>query len=109
MICLLDSVRESDDRVRVNIIHYKPERLTAAQRGSGIMVDKVEADLPQPEDRARETPVLYFNPNTQAFWYEYMPRPATQEELLVETIEKLNAVATKLDDLVGKLGSRQVL
>jgi len=107
MICLLGSVAESAERLRVGVIHYKPmTHLSIEQRASGIMVDRVEADLPQPEDRPRQAPVLYFNPKTEAFWYEYVPRPPTQEELLADVIALLSTMSAKLDEVVSRLAAR---
>jgi len=103
MICLLNSVTESKNRVRVGVIHYKPERLSAGVRNAGIMVDKTEADLPRPEQRRGMTGVLYFNPATKAFWYEYVPRPLTQEELLEDLLSRLDETNARLDNLIARL------
>jgi hypothetical protein len=92
MLCLLNSVQESATRLRVGVIHYKPERLTQAQRDAGIIVDATEADLPQPEERRGEAPVLYYDPTTGAFWYEYVSRPLTQEEQIAGLRAELAAL-----------------
>jgi hypothetical protein len=97
MICLLQNVVESKDRLRVGLIHYKPERLDKAARASGIMLDMTEADMPQPEERKGKTPVLYCNPTTKELWYEYVPRPLTQEELLADVVARLDTVVALLE------------
>ena len=96
MICLLNCLHEAEDRVRVGAIHYKPERLTVEARASGMMVETTEADLPQPKPPKRTVPVLYFNPKTRDFWYEYANRPATQEELLADVVARLDTVISLL-------------
>ena len=97
MICLLQNVSESKDRLRVGLIHFKPERLSVDQRSSGIMLDMAEADMPQAEERKGETPVLYCNPTTKVLWYEYVPRPLTQEEVLADVVARLDTVVALLE------------
>ncbi|GAJ04538.1 unnamed protein product, partial [marine sediment metagenome] len=52
----------SKGKDRVTVIHYKPERLSAAQKGAIILIEN-EA-LPKAEDRPRKGAVLYLNPQT---------------------------------------------
>jgi len=96
MICLLQNVAEAKDRMRVGLVYYKPERLSAEAKTGGITLDMTEADMPQPEERKGETPVLYCNPMTKTLWYEYVSRPLTQEELLADVIARLDEVVTLL-------------
>jgi len=97
MICLLNCLHETEDRARVGIIHYKPERLAKAQRQAGITLDITEQDIPRPKRRRGESAMLYFNPQTREFWYEYAARSLTQEELLESIVERLDAVIERLD------------
>lgn len=103
-ICLLDAVKENDERVRVNVLHYKPERLAAERRAGGIMLEKkTVADIPQPEAIKGKTPVLYVNPKTGEFWHEYIDRPLTQEELMTGLMEKIDQLLDNHDELLAEL------
>jgi hypothetical protein len=95
MICLF-CTPETDTRYRVHTIHYKPERLSAERRAAGHMVDLTDADIPRPEQLPRKSPVLYWNPETNELWYEYIDRPPTQDELLQEYMDKLDALEQML-------------
>jgi len=102
MLCLFNCVVESKDRVRVGGIHYKPmTHLTEEQRDRGIMVDATEEDVPQPEMLKGKQAILYFNPSTKQFWHEYVERPLTQEELLADVVERLDAVITLLESRIA--------
>jgi hypothetical protein len=94
MICLLQNEVISDERVRIGVIHYKPHKLTEEQRAQGILLDITEKDLPRPEYRAGFGGELYLNPKTGALWYEYVARPKTQEELLLDICSKLDELIT---------------
>ncbi len=48
-------------------------------------------------------PVLYANPETQELWFEYENRPLTQEEIMAELVEKLDALLMKQDTLISLL------
>ena len=103
-ICLLNTIKETDERVRVGVIHYKPKRLNTEQRSAGIMLNGLtEADIPEPEIQRGKNPVLYANPKTQEMWYEYVDRPFTQEEIMEELTAKIDALITKQDELVTLL------
>lgn len=65
----------------VNRIHYRPERLTAAQLKNGINVDAI----PEPEYREDEYAVLYYTTD-RGFYYEYFVHPEP-EEIIEETQE----------------------
>ena len=104
-LCLLGVIQESADRVRVaGAVHYKPEKLSAKQRDAGVMLDGLtEKDVPKPEMIKGKNPVLYANPKTGKLWFEYEDRPLTQEELMVELIEKLDLLLVKQDALISLL------
>jgi hypothetical protein len=87
----------SKGKDRVTVIHYKPERLSAAQKGAIILIEN-EA-LPKAEACPGKSAVLYLNPQTKELWYEYEDRPPTQEELLTEISRKLT---TLIDVMKGK-------
>ena len=50
-----------------------------------------------------KNPVLYANPKTGKLWFEYENRPLTQEEIMAELVEKLDALLMKQDTLISLL------
>ena len=46
----------------------------------GALVD----DIPEPEQIEGKMPVLYYNPQTNSVYYEYVERPLTEEERIAQ-------------------------
>ena len=96
-ICLLKNTIETPTRVRVGVIHYKPEKLPPEVRESGIMLPLMtEGTMPRPTQEVGKAGVLYINPVTKKLWYEYVDRPLSQEELLAKVVERLDTLIVLL-------------
>lgn len=92
MIALFPAMCEaSTERVKIDSIHYKTERLSKEQLAAAILVES----LPEPENRRGMRAVLYANPQTKEVWYEYVERPPTDNEILQEINEKLDKLLQK--------------
>lgn len=114
MIYLGSLVKETDEKYRVGLIHYKPFDLVhgikkedgtlkteAELRASGALV----AEMPKPE--ALEGQIVagtFYNPFTGAVFYEYVDKPAepkTEAERLTELEEQMDTLALSLLDVMG--------
>lgn len=103
-ICLLDSIVESAERVRVGILHYKPERLPKERRDAGITLEGLTAaDIPQPDARRGAAPVLYADPIIGRLWWEYVERPLTHEEVMADILAAMEKLTAKVDTLTAKM------
>lgn len=103
MIYLLQNIQESPDRLRVGVIHFKPELLTKAAKVGGIELALDEASLPKPTEQEGKTSVLYVNPKTKALWYEYVDRPLTQDELMAKLLARMDTLITQQEELIRLL------
>jgi hypothetical protein len=59
-------------------------------------------EIPEPQQIEGKIPVMYYNPQTNNVYYEYIDRPLTPEEELRQRIELMQQA---LDDLI--LGGMQ--
>ncbi|HEY9746681.1 MAG TPA: hypothetical protein V6C99_10740 [Oculatellaceae cyanobacterium] len=69
--------------LRVGFIHHMP---FDSQHGMGkteqelLQIGALVDDIPEPEQIEGKVPVLYYNPQTNSVYYEYVERPLTEEE-----------------------------
>lgn len=75
----------TDTRAKVFLVYYTEPPAELKNTGNYIKVDNFQDPEPQPGKNA----VLYCNPQTKAYWYEYVDRPPTMEEELQQTKERL--------------------
>lgn len=78
--------RLAEDRLQVSTRHYMPELLTQDKLDTGYLVE----NIPEPSIIIGKEATLYFNPQTQELWYEYIDRPLTDAEELVKQVNDLN-------------------
>lgn len=84
-----------DEAVKVvSSIHYQPDLLDAQTKSSGVEVDSV----PKPEEKPGKDAILKYE-NGQLF-YEYVDRPMTQDEKMVELQQKYDLMQSALDELI---------
>lgn len=77
--------QESDVRARVINIYHDTSRLSAEMIARGIVVDS----LLSPTIQVGKDEVLYINPQTKEQWYEYIDRPTTFDERLIDVKDQL--------------------
>ena len=78
---------QDEKGLRVGFIHHMPFDLRNGMGKSeqellqiGALVD----DIPEPEQIEGKVPVLYYNPQSNSVYYEYVERPLTEEERLAQ-------------------------
>lgn len=98
--------KQTEEKHRVEHIHYKPEKLSEEEKNKGFLLNISEQDLPNREDKIGQSAVLYFNPKTKDLWTEYFQRSLTQEEILIVLLQKMERIEQKLDSvqLIAKDG-----
>jgi hypothetical protein len=77
-----------DERgLRVGFIHHMPFHESNGMGKSeqellqiGALVD----DIPDPEQVDGKVPVLYYNPQSNSVYYEYVDRPLTEQERITQ-------------------------
>ncbi|PIC05481.1 hypothetical protein CS060_04175 [Anoxybacillus flavithermus] len=81
---------QDEKGLRVGFIHCIPfdeehglGKTEEELRQIGALVE----DIPEPEQVEGKTPVMYYNPQTNSVYYEYIDRPLTPEEELRQRIE----------------------
>lgn len=68
----------------------------------GFLVDSI----PQPEQRAGKSPILYYTPATNVFHYEYVDIPKAPEQIQAEKIANIeNQTAEYMVDLDFRLSN----
>ena len=73
---------------RVTFIHMMPEVMSDEDKIGGIIVN---SEIPQPSIPEGKDAVLYFNPTTLEFYYQYVDRPLAPEEIITKNIADLQA------------------
>ena len=91
--------KETNTRAKVVLIYHvePPEELL--NKGNYITVTNIE----EPEQKTGKTALPYCNPKTGDFWYEYVDRPLTLEELANQTIQEQQAQIDELTLLIGDM------
>ena len=91
---------QDEKGLRVGFVHNKPfdkvhglGKTEEELRQIGALVD----EIPEPEQIEGKIAVMYYNPQTNSFYYEYIDRPLTPEEEIQQRIELMQKV---LDDLL---------
>lgn len=95
MAKLLQGVYLAPNDYKVFGVHHEPENLSEEYLDRGILIDI--AEIVEPNIITGKMPELHFNPATNAFWYQYIDIPMTQEDRL-----------TQLEQLVADLASLQL-
>ena len=90
-----------DERgLKVGFVHHMPFH---EQHGMGkseqelLQIGALVDDIPEPEQIEGKVPVLYYNPQSNSVYYEYVERPLTEEERLAQ----LEQVILELTMLLG--------
>ncbi|GEC88581.1 MULTISPECIES: hypothetical protein [Brevibacillus] len=88
-------------KAKVLTIHYLPEEIginnaADAENAGGVLVPTV----PTPDNIAGKEAVLYFNPTTKEFSYEYVDKPLTQDEKIAQLEQQLKITQDALDALL---------
>ena len=91
--------KETDTRAKVVLIYHvePPEELL--NKGNYITATNIE----EPEQKTGKTALPYCNPQTGEFWYEYVDRPLTQEEILNQKIQSQEQAIAELTLLLSTL------
>lgn len=89
---------ETDEKARVVLI-YNIEPPEELRNKSYFEVDTVPD--PDPEQQVGKTALPYCNPKTKEFWYEYVDRPLTIEELTSNRVTELEEAILELSTMVG--------
>lgn len=103
--------KETDTRAKVTLIHYQPDLLDEERRAEGIEVE----NIPEKENLKGKTALPYINPETAEFWYEYIDRPLTSEEVAeeyqneVDSIKMAAQIATRDKIKAGELSDEELL
>lgn len=84
----------SEDKAIVTVIEYQHD---GATDDSSILVDSIPEEQPQ----VGKYGILYVNPQTKEFWYEYVDRPLTPEEKIAQLEEQLRITQETIDFLLG--------
>jgi len=108
-------VKESDSRMKVTWIHYKPDhpkyKITSEKKKEGVKIE----NIPEKETPEGKKAVGFVNPETKEFWWEYVDRPKEPMEVLDERINSLEkatgsggkkperGLAYRLDDLEERI------
>ena len=84
--------KETNTRAKVVLIYHvePPEELL--NKGNYITATNIE----EPEQKTGKTALPYCNPETGDFWYEYVDRPLTQEEILNQKIQNQEQAIAEL-------------
>ena len=80
-----------NEEYKVDLIHYKSEKLSEERRSQGIEVDDIPA---QPESKIGKSHHLYINPETKEMWYEEVERELTDAEKLQVQESEVNQLKT---------------
>lgn len=91
--------KETNTRAKVVLIYHvePPEELL--NKGNYITVTNIE----EPEQKTGKTALPYYNPETGDFWYEYVDKPLTPEELANQKIQEQQAQIDELTLLIGDM------
>lgn len=85
---LLKYVVQESNRALVNHQVNDSQFLTLEDREEIGMTNSIEVEtIPVAEDNGK-SPILYYNPETQELWYEYMDTPKTEIETLRDEFAK---------------------
>ncbi len=90
---------ETDIKAKVMLIYNvePPEELIS--KGNYITATNIE----EPEQKTGKNALPYCNPETGDFWYEYIDRPLTPEELANQKIQEQQAQIDELTLLIGDM------
>ncbi len=90
---------ETDTKARVNLIYNVEPPQELKDRTDLVMV---EGERIEKENRKGKKALPYVNPQTGEFWYEYVDRPLTQDEILAEQDERIDLLLRiELESLEG--------
>ncbi len=91
--------KETNTRAKVVLIYHvePPEELL--NKGNYITATNIE----EPEQKTGKTALPYCNPETGDFWYEYIDRPLTPEELANQKIQEQQTQIDELTLLIGDM------
>jgi hypothetical protein len=91
---------QDEKGLRVGFIHHMPFDL---RNGMGkteqelLQIGALVDDIPEPEQIEGKNAVLYYNPETNSVYYEYIDRPLTDQE----RIEQLEKAILEITMLLG--------
>lgn len=90
---------QDEKGLRVGFVHHVPfdeehglGKNEEELRQIGALVDTV----PEPEQIAGKIPVMYYNPQTNSVYYEYIDKPLTPEEEMRQRIELMQQALDSL-------------
>ncbi len=91
--------KETNTRAKVVLIYHvePPEELL--NKGNYITATNIE----EPEQKTGKIALPYCNPETGDFWYEYVDKPLTPEELANQKIRERQAQIDELTLLIGDM------
>lgn len=89
--------KETDTRAKVLLIYSVEPPRELIDKGNYITVENV----PNAEQKTGKTALPYCNPETGDFWYEYIDRPLTPEELANQKIQEQQTQIDELTLLIG--------
>lgn len=88
--------RITDTRAKITAIRHGEAKATSADA-------LVIAEMPPKPVVVGKTAVPYINPQTKEIWYELVDRPLTQEEVLAQLVDRLEAKIDALSAAVAKM------
>ena len=91
--------KETDIKAKVMLIYYETPPKELLDGGNYITIE----DIPEPEQVKGKSALPYCNPETGDFWYEYIDRPLTQEELANQKIQEQQTQINELTLLIGNM------
>ncbi len=87
---------ETDTKARVNLIYNVEPPQELKDRTDLVMV---EGERVEKENKKGKSALPYVNPQTGEFWYEYVDRPLTQEEIIEEQSEQIAEQGRQIRDI----------
>lgn len=96
---------QNEKGLRVGFIHNMPFDEFNGLGKSENELKKIGAlveEIPEPEEIEGKVPVMYYNPQANSIYYEYIDRPLTPEEELRqrELQQRIELMQQVLDDLL---------
>lgn len=71
---------ETETKAKVELIHYEPDQLSDKEKAEGFLVNNVPDPIPQ----GKKVAILYFNPQSKDFWYEYVDAQLPEEDRIAK-------------------------
>lgn len=110
MIFIKDLTKVTDGKYMVGYIHFRPfdsvyglGKSKEQLEQEGMLVDSI----PEPEQIEGKQAILYCNPQTKEFWYEYVDIPKSPEEMQQEQIEAIKQAIAELSTMIIMLQTPQ--